>query len=78
MKKYKNIYLDLIYLLSIHSSKYNRFVLDEMPWINASKFAIFLEYKYIDSFFLVFFFHFMHRLGHLLGKNKVVGNKRKP
>jgi len=45
MKKYKNVYLDLIYLLSIHSSKYNKFVLDEMPWINASKFAIFLEYK---------------------------------
>ena len=66
-------------LLSLFRNK--RFMLDEMTYRNASKFAIFLEYENPYSFFLFFiscYFTFLpnecpglcqHRPGHSLGKN---------
>ena len=60
------------------------FMLDEMTWRNASKFAIFLEYKNPSIIIISFFIFspdkcpglYRHRPGHALGKNKVERNEK--
>ena len=55
------------------------FLLKFLPWQNASKFAIFLEYENQRNFFRFFIlcYFFFHRTGHSLGKNKVCSTKWK-